>query len=81
MESTSSVKNSDGPAGMFAGMDPRCVPLVFCTSEYFVIVDRWKNWWIRGVFAFVMIAVFVLIILMGPLCLTLLVRHVPSLHA
>ena len=34
MESTSSVKNSDGPAGMFAGMDPRCVPLVLCTSEY-----------------------------------------------
>ncbi|XP_065911412.1 phosphatidate cytidylyltransferase 2-like [Dysidea avara] len=56
MESTSSVKNSAGTAGIFAGMDP-----------------RWKNWWIRGVFAFVMIAVFVMIVLMGPLFLTLLV--------
>jgi len=78
METTSTVKNSDGPAGIFAGMDPRCVPLVLCNSQY--LIYRWKNWWIRGVFAFVMIAVFVLIILLGPLCLTLLVCHVNRLY-
>ena len=35
---------------------------------------RWKNWWIRGVFAGIMIGLFIMFIYMGPLALTLLVN-------
>ena len=46
----------------------------FCTAgNVLKFVYRWKNWWIRGVFAFVMIGIFVVIIVMGPLSLTMLV--------
>jgi len=34
---------------------------------------RWKNWVIRGIFSFIMIAAFVFIIYLGPLALTILI--------
>jgi len=34
---------------------------------------RWRKWWIRGVFSFVMIGLFSLITIMGPIALSLLV--------
>ena len=58
-----------------------CLWVAFEGSKLFFVlhfyvakfVYRWKNWWIRGVFAFVMIGIFVVIIIMGPLSLTMLV--------
>ena len=35
--------------------------------------SRWKNWWIRGIFSFVMVGGFSLIIYLGPITLSLLV--------
>ena len=34
---------------------------------------RWRNWWIRGIFTFVLIGGFGLIIYLGPVFLSLLV--------
>ncbi|KAI6645865.1 Phosphatidate cytidylyltransferase 1 [Oopsacas minuta] len=37
------------------------------------LAPKWKNWWVRAVFAFTMIAIFVLTIQLGPFGLSLLV--------
>lgn len=43
-------------------------------TKYEVFVYyRWRNWFIRGVFTFVMLAMFVVFIYLGPLSLTVLV--------
>ncbi|XP_003383661.1 PREDICTED: phosphatidate cytidylyltransferase, photoreceptor-specific-like [Amphimedon queenslandica] len=42
-------------------------------NAYISTMDpKWKNWWIRGVFAGIMIGLFIVFIYMGPLALTLL---------
>lgn len=45
---------------------------------------RWRNWWIRGFFTFVLIGMFLLFIVLGPVALTLMVSgctiHFFSLH-
>lgn len=38
--------------------------------------SRWRNWWIRGVFTFILIGGFGLIIYMGPVSLSLLVLSI-----
>ena len=35
--------------------------------------SRWRNWWIRGVFTFVMVGGFCVVIYLGPFYLSLLV--------
>ncbi len=38
--------------------------------------SRWKNWWIRGIFTFLLIGGFGLIIYLGPVFLSLLVLSI-----
>jgi hypothetical protein len=36
--------------------------------------QRWRNWWIRGILSIVMISLFAVVIYLGPIALSLLVR-------
>ena len=46
---------------------------------HFFILFRWRNWWIRGVFTFLMIGLFVGFLYVGQMALAFMVSVVPPI--